>query len=105
MSSNTVSAGDVAFHITNAAADQKHEFLIFKTELALDALPTAADGSIDEAGAANAAKVFDSGELSPGTSVDMTQKLDAGNYVVICNMVINNISHYQQGMREAFTVK
>jgi len=104
VSTNTVSAGKVAFHITNAATDQKHEFLIFKSDLPIDQLPTKPDGSVDES-STTAVKVFDSGELDPGASVDMTQDLVAGNYVVICNMVINGTSHYQQGMRAAFTVK
>lgn len=104
LSTNTVSAGKIALHITNAATDQKHEFLIFKSDLAIDQLPTKADGSVDES-STTAVKVFDSGELEPGASVDMTQDLAAGKYVVICNMVMNGISHYQQGMRAAFTVK
>jgi uncharacterized cupredoxin-like copper-binding protein len=104
LSTNSVPAGDIAFHITNSATDQKHEFLIFKTDLPIDKLPTAADGSVDEEGGA-AQRVFDSGELDPGASVDMTQNLAAGNYVVVCNMTINGVNHYQAGMRDTFTVK
>ena len=104
LSTNSVSAGDIAFHITNSATDQKHEFLIFKSDLVIDKLPTIAETHVDES-STTAVLVFDSGELEPGASVDMNQKLDAGNYVVVCNITMNNVSHYQAGMREAFTVK
>lgn len=104
LSTNSISAGDIVFHIKNSATDQKHEFLIFKTDLPIDQLPTTAEGEVDE-GSTTTVRVFDSGELDPGASVKMTQKLDAGNYVVICNMTNNGTNHYQAGMRETFTVK
>jgi uncharacterized cupredoxin-like copper-binding protein len=104
LSTYSVPAGKVAFHITNAATDQKHEFLVFKTDLPVDQLPTTPDGKVDES-STTAVKVFDSGELDPGKSVDMTQDFVAGNYVVICNMLEKGVSHYQQGMRAAFTIK
>ena len=104
LSTNSVSAGDIAFHIKNDAADEKHEFLIFKTDLPIDQLPTNAQGRVDEE-SKTVELVFDSGELEPGTAVDKAQKLDAGNYVVICNIMNNDVAHYQVGMREAFTVK
>ncbi len=48
MSRNTAPAGDVVFHVTNKATDQKHEFVIFKTDLAEDKLPLKDDGTVDE---------------------------------------------------------
>src|SRR5262245_48321306 len=45
----TASAGEDAFAIHNDAG-QTHEFVIFKTDLAPDALPTNDDGTVDEEG-------------------------------------------------------
>ena len=106
LSANSVSAGDITFHIANTAADEKHEFLIIKTDLAPDQLPLSSTeaGRIDEESTAMEL-LLDSGELDPGASVDKSLKLEAGNYVVICNIKHNDVAHYQAGMREAFTVK
>ena len=43
-------AGDVTFAVTNEGPEDTHEFVVFKTDLAPDALPTASDGSVDEEG-------------------------------------------------------
>src|SRR5262245_42348944 len=43
-------AGDVTFRVTNTGPEDTHEFVVFKTDLAPDALPTASDGSVDEEG-------------------------------------------------------
>jgi len=43
-------AGEVVFSLTNKGPEDTHEFLVFKTDLAPDALPTAPDGSVDEEG-------------------------------------------------------
>ena len=103
LSTNSVSSGNIAFHITNSSADEKHEFLIIKTDLAPDQLPITAEGRIDEE--SNIDLLLDSGEMDPGAAVDKSLKLEAGNYVVICNILHNNVAHYQAGMHEAFTVK
>src|SRR5919197_5051661 len=42
-------AGDVTFDVTNDA-EQTHEFVVFKTDLAEDQLPTNEDGDVDEEG-------------------------------------------------------
>ena len=43
-------AGDVTFAVTNTGPEDTHEFVVFRTDLAPDALPTASDGSVDEEG-------------------------------------------------------
>ena len=86
-----------------------HEFVIIKTDLEPDALPTAADGSVDEAGAG--IEVIDEIEDIPaGESADpLAVDLEAGSYVLICNIVDEDVSppesHYQEGMHTAFTVE
>jgi hypothetical protein len=47
---SSIGAGEVTFEVTNEGPDDVHEFVVFKTDLAPDALPTGEDGSVDEAG-------------------------------------------------------
>src|SRR4029450_4010646 len=43
--SSSAPAGDVTFDVTNKGPDDTHEFVVFKTDLAPDALPTVGDGA------------------------------------------------------------
>jgi uncharacterized cupredoxin-like copper-binding protein len=106
--SSSAPAGDVTFDVTNKGPDDTHEFVVFKTDLAPDALPTAADGSVDEEG--EGVELIDEIEdIAVGDTPTLTVSLDAGSYVFICNIVEEEggetIAHYQQGMRVAFTVE
>ena len=106
--SSSAPAGDVTFDVTNKGPDDTHEFVVFKTDLAPDALPTAADGSVDEEG--EGVELIDEIEdIAVGDTPTLTVTLDAGSYVFICNIVEEEdgetIAHYQQGMRVAFTVE
>jgi hypothetical protein len=101
-------AGDVTFSVTNTGPEDTHEFVVFKTDLAPDALPTAADGSVDEEG--DGVELIDEIEdIAVGDNPTLTVSLDAGSYVLICNIVEDEddetIVHYQQGMRTGFTVE
>ena len=106
--SSSAPTGDVTFDVTNEGPDDVHEFVVFKTDLAPDALPTAADGSVDEEG--EGVELIDEIEdIAVGDTPTLTVSLDAGSYVFICNIVEEEggetIAHYQQGMRVAFTVE
>lgn len=95
---STASAGDVTFDVTNEA-EQPHEFVVFKSDLAEDALPVDADGNVDET--AEGVEVVDELEdIAPGDNPSLTVSLDAANYVIICNLP----GHYKQGMHTAFVV-
>ena len=101
-------AGDVTFNVTNEGPDDTHEFVVFKTDLAPDALPTAKDGSVDETG--EGVELIDEIEdIAVGDTPTLTVSLDAGNYVFICNIVEEEggetIAHYQQGLRVGFTAE
>jgi uncharacterized cupredoxin-like copper-binding protein len=97
-------AGPITFHVTNDGPEDIHEFVVFKTDLAPEALPTAEDGSVDEEG--EGVELKDEIEDIPvGESRDVTITLDAGNHVVICNIVEGDEVHYAMGMRTAFTVE
>jgi hypothetical protein len=97
-------AGAFTFNITNAGPDDTHEFVVFKTDLAPDALPTADDGSVDEEGEG----VELEGEVED-VAVDANETLEldleAGKYVFICNIVEDGEIHYELGMRTGFTVE
>ena len=103
---SSVPAGEVTFQATNEGPDDVHEFVIISTDLAADALPTAEDGSAIE----DDLEVVDEIEDIPvGETQEVTVDLDAGSYVLICNIVEEEDgvveSHYQLGMRRAFTVE
>ena len=48
--SDSADAGDVKFNVENTGLDDVHEFVVLKTDLDPDALPTLPDGSVDENG-------------------------------------------------------
>jgi uncharacterized cupredoxin-like copper-binding protein len=102
---DSVDAGEITFNVENVGPDDVHEFVILKTELEPDALPTVDDGSVDEEGAG--IEVIDEIEDIPvGETQSLTVDLEAGNYVLICNIYdeTENEAHYAEGMRTAFTV-
>jgi uncharacterized cupredoxin-like copper-binding protein len=94
----SAAAGELTFNITNDA-DQTHEFVIFKTDLAPDALPTNADGDVDEEGE-GVEHIDEVEDITGGSTESLTVTLDPGNYVFLCNLP----GHYRQGMHVAFTV-
>ena len=100
----TVPKGQVTFHVTNGGT-VPHEFLVIRTDLAPDQLPTDSDGAVDESSAD--IEIVDEVEaLDPGTSESLTVTLEPGAYVLICNMLDADFgSHYMAGMHTPFTVE
>jgi uncharacterized cupredoxin-like copper-binding protein len=98
LDTNSAAAGELTFGIQNDA-DQTHEFVIFKTDLAPDALPTNEDGDVDEEGEGVEA-IDEVEDIEGGSSADLTVDLEPGSYVFICNLP----GHYRQGMYVGFTV-
>ena len=102
----SVSAGEVTFSVTNDGPDDVHEFVVIQTDLGPTELPTDENGAVEETG--EGMEVIDEIEdMEVGSSEDLTVDLDAGNYVLICNIWDEDEqeSHYQEGMRAAFTVE
>ena len=95
---SSASAGDVTFDVTNEA-EQPHEFVVFKTDLAEDALPVDDAGDVDETGE-GVELINELEDIAPGDTPSLTVTLDAASYVIICNVP----GHYKQGMHTAFTV-
>jgi len=94
---DSVAAGDVTFHITNEGPSV-HEFVVFQTNLAPDSLPVK-DGVVNE-DAQQLTLVDEQEDIDANTTADLTVNLDAGDYVVICNLP----GHYQQGMYAGLTI-
>ena len=88
-------AGSTTFDITNDGPST-HEFVVFKTDLAEDALPV--DGST--VAEADLDLVDEAEDIAPGVSTSLTVDLEPGSYVVICNVE----GHYTAGMHAALTV-
>ena len=96
-STTDIPAGEVTFNVTNDGAIE-HEFVVFKTDLAEDALPEeGAEVTEDDPGLTSMGEVE---EVGPDTSKSFTATLDAGSYVGICNVT----GHYDSGMHIHFTV-
>ena len=100
----SAAAGEVTFTVTNEGPEDVHEFVVIRTDLAPDALPTGQDGSVEEEGEGMEV-VGEIEDIPVGETQDLTVSLDAGNYVLICNIVESGEVHYASGMRTAFTVE
>lgn len=91
-------AGEVTFDVANDA-EQVHEFVVFQTDLAAEELPTGENGDVDEEGE-GVTLVDEIEDIEGGSSESLTVDLDAGSYVLICNLP----GHYGQGMHTSFSV-
>ncbi len=94
---SSATSGKVTFSATNGGTVE-HELVVFKTDLAPDALPLSGS-SVDEE-ASGVTMKDEIAEFSPGTTKTLTLNLDPGKYVLICNVP----GHYQQGLHAAFSV-
>jgi hypothetical protein len=102
---SSVAAGDVTFEATNEGAIN-HELAIVRTDLQPGDLPTLGDGSVDEAQVEVIGRIA---ELESAGTGSQTFTLEAGSYVLICNLVTTQEGadpdiHYTLGMRLAFDV-
>ncbi|MPZ50247.1 MAG: hypothetical protein GEU75_13280 [Dehalococcoidia bacterium] len=99
-----IESGKVRFVVANDGSEP-HELVIIRSDLSSDALPVV-DGKVDE----ERVDIID--EIEPfaaGTTEQKTVDLEAGKYVLICNIVERVPgepveSHYEKGMRTAFLV-
>ena len=91
-SPQSVAPGSVTFD----AVGGFHQLTVIRTDLAPDALPQSGNtvdlSGLDVIGATSV--------LAAGETAQLSADLTAGNYVLICNVP----SHYDSGMRAAFTV-
>ena len=91
-------AGSLTFSVSNDGAII-HNLRVIKTELEPDALPLDDSGfQVDEEQVEVAASLA---EIESGASDELTADLEAGSYVLICNVA----THYETGMYTAFTAE
>lgn len=98
MSSTDLPAGEVTFNVTNNGTVE-HEFVVFKTDLADDALPEASDEPEVNEDDPELTSMGEVEDVAPGESKSFTATLEAGSYVGICNVE----THYDSGMHIHFT--
>jgi uncharacterized cupredoxin-like copper-binding protein len=98
MSSTDVPAGEVTFNVTNDGTIT-HEFVVFKTDLAEDALPEASDEPEVNEDDPELTSMGEVEDVEPGQTKSFTATLEAGAYVGICNVE----THYDSGMHIHFT--
>ena len=116
-----IHAGKVTITATNIGGET-HELVIVRAKDA-GALPTKADGSVDEDRIPDADKPGEIPDIAHGKTVTKTLDLPAGQYVAICNLVDQMGSgdnsmmnggmgsgsgmghvHFRLGMQTSFTV-
>jgi uncharacterized cupredoxin-like copper-binding protein len=99
LAQDTLPAGTVSFDIRNEGPSV-HEFVVFRTDLAADALPTNDAGEVDEEG--EGVELVDEVEdIAVDATATLDVDLDPGSYVAVCNLP----GHYAQGMATGFTVE
>jgi uncharacterized cupredoxin-like copper-binding protein len=103
-STASVAAGEIYFLVENTGPDDPHEFVVIRTDLGPTELPVV-EGKVPE----DEVDLLDEIEpFTPGSSASLTLSLAAGSYVLICNIAEIEDgeleSHYELGMRTAFTV-
>ncbi|MEO8510489.1 MAG: sulfocyanin-like copper-binding protein [Chloroflexota bacterium] len=94
-----IPAGDVTFNVTNDGTIV-HEFVVFRTDVAEDALPEQSDEpevNEDDPSLTSMGEVED---VEVGSTKSFSANLEAGDYVGICNVE----GHYDSGMHIHFTV-
>jgi uncharacterized cupredoxin-like copper-binding protein len=104
LASDTADSGEVTFKIKNGGPSV-HEFVVFKTDLAPDQLPTTQDAGVtivDEEGQGVEA-IDEVEDIANGASADLKVNLEPGKYVLLCNRSEDG-GHFSQGMHAAFTV-
>jgi iron uptake system EfeUOB component EfeO/EfeM len=80
-----VAKGKLKFAVKNAGTE-KHEFVIVRGADAA-ALPTKADGSVDEEQIPKSDEVGELENIKKGKTKSKTFKLSAGSYILLCNTV------------------
>jgi hypothetical protein len=103
-----VAAGTVTLVADSSTAQDDHELVVVRADDPA-ALPVDDDGAVDEAALADGALVGEIEAFPHGTTCDGTFALDAGRYVLLCNLVETADdgtveSHFRQGMATTFTV-
>lgn len=117
---NVLRAGAISLTADNVGGEE-HELVIVRVANA-DALPTKADGSVDEDKIPETDKVGEIETLGARSSKSKTFELSSGTYVAFCNLIDNMMGsgssmmngagmgsgghvHFASGMHVTFTVR
>ena len=97
----TADAREVLFEATNDGPNDVHEFVVFRTDLD----PTDENGAVVETGE-GIELIGEIEDIPVGETQSVTLDLEAGNYVLICNIFDEDEqeAQYQEGMRTTFIV-
>lgn len=98
LGSAKAATGSVTFAIKNSGTIV-HEFVVMKSDLAPDKLPTTAEGKVDEA-STELTHVDEVENIAAGAPAELTVDLAPGKYVLICNLP----GHYAGGMHAGLEV-
>jgi len=98
LSTERVKAGRVTFNVTNKSQDLVHEFLVFKSDRPIEALPYKGDEKEVNEDAIEAHNEIE--DIDPGKSGTLNVNLEPGSYVLLCNKP----GHFKAGMVHALTV-
>jgi uncharacterized cupredoxin-like copper-binding protein len=99
LDSTDLSSGSTTFEITNEGPST-HEFVVVKTDLAPESLPTKKGGSEVDENSKKIDPIDEVEDIAPGSTPSMTVDLDAGSYVAFCNLP----GHYSKGMHAGLSV-
>jgi hypothetical protein len=104
----SAAAGSLTFNVQNTGGTP-HEFMIVSTDLDPGALPTTADGNVDESQVDIVDEIEESDLPAQSDVVELTVNLDAGSYALICNVLQEvasgePLAHYTEGMHTGFEV-
>jgi hypothetical protein len=96
-----IAKGKTNFVVKNAGTEL-HELVVVRGNDPA-ALPTKADGSVDEKQIAKRDKVGELADIKKGKTKSKTFKLSAGSYILLCNTVDTEedgtvVSHFARGM-------
>jgi uncharacterized cupredoxin-like copper-binding protein len=98
LSADHVKSGSVTFNVTNKSQDMVHEFIVFKSDRPMDALPYNADEKEVNEDAIEAHNEIE--DIDPGKSGTLTVKLEPGSYILLCNKP----GHFKAGMVHTLAV-
>ena len=98
LSADRVKAGNVTFNVTNKSQDLVHEFIVFKSDIPIGALPYKEEEKEVNDDAIEAHNEID--DIGPGKSGTLTVKLEPGSYILLCNKP----GHFKAGMVHTLTV-
>jgi plastocyanin len=103
----SIEPGDIKFNADNQGTET-HEMVVVKADSA-EALPTDADGAVDEEQFEKGQAQGEVEDVAKGTSKSIKLKLTPGRYIVFCNIVeeegAEKVSHFKKGMHAVLTVQ